>query len=44
MLELLADLQNIPVRAWLVMLGCVALLGLYAYVGKERRDGRQQMA
>ena len=36
---MIADLQNLPVEAWLVMLGCVALLGLYAYVGKEGRDG-----
>ena len=39
MSALIADLQNIPVLAWLVMLGCVAVLGVYAYVGKETGDG-----
>ena len=39
MSALIAGLHNIPVEAWLVMLGCVALVGLYAYVGKEGRDG-----
>jgi len=34
MSALIADLQNLSVTAWLVMLGCVAVLGWYACVAK----------
>jgi len=37
---MLADLVNLSPTAWLVLLGCTALLGWYAYLGKEDRDGR----
>ena len=38
---LIADLVNIPVRCWLVMLGCALLLAGYAYVcWREERDER----
>ena len=40
MSALIDDLQNIPVRCWLVMLGCVGLWLLYGYVcWREERDG-----
>ena len=37
--EMFADLVNLSPTAWLVLMGCVALLGLYAYIGKGDRDG-----
>ena len=36
---MIADLVNLSEMAWLVMLGCVAVLGLYAYVRTEGGDG-----
>jgi len=32
---MIADLQNLSVTAWLVLLGCTALLGWYAYICRD---------
>ena len=39
MSALMPELQAIPVTAWLVILGCVIVLGVYAYVSKGDGDG-----
>ena len=36
---MITDLQNLSVRCWLVILGCVAFLAWYAYLSKGDCDG-----
>jgi len=35
---MIADLANLNPTAWLVMMGCVIMLGVYAYVSKGDGD------